>query len=190
MARPNPRDDDYPFTSAPTEQTEVPVAPKETRPSPRTDEGGFGTTQAQQAGTTFSTFTQSLGLVFGPPTPAATNKNTQSATNARNDTNPTPANDNVLDEQPNPKTEIEVASDAPTYEVEETEIADADYGLPTNGVSETDYGIPDHVDPTLINGDPWFVQAREFYNNNKSHLAIAIGVAGLFLASSKLKRRT
>jgi len=190
MARPNPKyDEDYPFTSAPTEVTEVPVAPKETRPSPRTDEGGFGTTQAQQAGTVFSTLTQSLGLVFGPPTPKATNKNTQSATDARNDTDPTPANDNVLEEQPNPDPEIVVASDAPTYEVEQTDIVDADYGLPTNGVSETDYGVENHVDPTLANGDPLFVRAREFYDNNKEHLAIAVGVVGLFLASTKLKRR-
>ena len=190
MARPNPKyDEDYPFTSAPTEVTEVPVAPKETRPSPRTDEGGFGTTQAQEAGTTFSTLTQSLGLIFGPPTPAATNKNTQSATDARNDIQPTPANDNVLEDQPNPDPEIVVAADVPTYEVEQTEIADADYSLPTNGISETDYGIPDHVDPALPGAYALSVRAKEFYKNNKEHLAIGIGVIGLFLASTRLKRR-
>ena len=118
------------------------------------------------------------------------NKNTQSATDARNDTDPTPANDNVLDEQPNPETEIEVAADVPIYEVEQTEIADADYGLPQDQVSETDYGVSDYKDPTLTNGDPFWVRAREFYDGNKAHLAILVGVVGVVLASSRLPRRT
>ena len=193
MARPNPKyDEDYPFTSAPTEVTEVPVAPKETRPSPRT-ENGYGTTQ-QEAGqtvqTAFSSFTQNLfsGLTFGDPTAGAQNKNTQSATDARNDILPTPANDNVVP-LPDPDPAIVVAAEDPTYEVEQTPIVDADYGLPTNGLPETDYGVPNHVDPTLTNGLPLAVRAKEFYDHNKEHLAILIGVVGVVIASGRLKKR-
>jgi len=184
------------FVSAPTEQTSVPGQNTSTgRPSPRTDEGSYGF--ASEAGEKFSSFTQSIfsgvseatGFSFGPPTGGTQNTNTGGVTEARDDTNPTPANENVLDNPVDPDPEIVVAADVPTYEVEQTEIADADYGLPQDHVSETDYGVSNHVDPALPGPYSWAVRAKEFYSNNKEHLVLAVAVAGVFVASGRLKKR-
>ena len=125
--------------------------------------------------------------IFGQPTEKAEKTNTEGVTDARNDTDPTPANDDVLDEPVDPDPEIVVAVDEPTYEIEETQIEDAEYELPTETVDESEYGIDDHVDPSVL-GTAGF-SMTEFYNKNKEHIAIAIGIGGLLLASARLKKR-
>ena len=71
--------------------------------------------------------------------------------------------------------------------VSTTKIEDAEYELPTETVDESEYGIDDHVDPSVL-GTAGF-SMTEFYNKNKEHIAIAIGIGGLLLASARLKKR-
>mgnify|MGYP005820894687 CR=1 FL=1 len=180
------------FVSAPTEQTNVPGQNTSTgRPNPHGEAistGPSGVTNVISS-TWGPTFGGILTGVFGQPTQGAQNTNTGGVTEARDDTNPTPANENVLDNPVDPDPEIVVAADIPTYEVEQTEIADADYGLPQDHVSETDYGVSNHVDPALPGPYSWAVRAKEFYNDNKEHLVLAVAVAGVFVASGRLKKR-
>ena len=134
-------------------------------------------------------------------------------TNSDND-NTLKADDQVLDDpvMPEPEIVVDIYEEIPEEEMpeetipldeppveivddpildSETKIGDeppVDFGVdtPTNGASEI---IDGHTDPILIIPKLNLDSAKAFYQKNKEHLAIAIGITGLVLASTKLKRR-
>ena len=133
-------------------------------------------------------------------------------TNSDNDNTLKP-DDQVLDEpvMPEPEIIVDIYEEIPEEEMpvdvipldeppveivddpildSETKIGDeppVDFGVdtPTNGASE----IIDGQGPILTIPKLNLDGAKSFYQNNKEHLAIAIGITGLVLASTKLKRR-
>ena len=169
------------------------------RPSPRTDEGGYGTTYAQQAGESFSTLTQSiassLGINFGTATVKTQNVNTGGVSDARVN-EATPANDNVLDDAPQPDATIVYdAQDEEQINEEQQEIeVDALVNGDTFGVDiETANGLPsetgtEYAEP-VANGISSYDKLKDFYSHNKEHLAIAIGITGLFIGATRLQSK-
>mgnify|MGYP005825811903 CR=1 FL=1 len=143
-------------------------------------------------------------------TPDVQNERT---TNSDND-DTLKADDQVLDDpvMPEPEIVVDIYEEIPEEEMpeetipldeppveivddpildSETKIGDeppVDFGVdtPTNGASEI---IDGHTDPILTIPKLNLDSAKAFYQNNKEHLAIAIGITGLVLASTKLKRR-
>ena len=133
--------------------------------------------------------------------------------NSDND-NTLKADDQVLDEpvQPEPEIIIDIVDETPEEEMpeetipldeppieiiddpileQETKIADEppidfDSEIPDSPASEI---VDGHTDPILTIPKLNMDGLKSFYQNNKEHLAIAVGVVGLVIGTSKLKSR-